>query len=529
MLTYTKRIDDNHSLTAMAAFTSEEYKNEGFSGSKQGIPSNDESFRVLQAATTADQITGNIFSNSLLSYFARVNYSFKDKYLVTATYRIDGSSRFADGKNWGKFPSASIGWRLSEENFFKNLNAGFIDNVKLRLGWGQIGNQNIPNYAYLSQISGGNSRRYTIGDIPLQGYSPSSIGNPDIIWETVEQTNVALDVNLFQNKLSMSVDYYIKDTKDMLLSVSLPYYSGYPSNPWSNAGAVQNKGFELQADYRNKISEVSYEVGINLTTIENKVKSLGSGGAIFGGQSRLGLVTKTEVGQPIGSFYGFVMDGIFQNESEVNAGSQPGANPGDIRFKDIAGAPNSDGTPSGPDGIINEYDRTYLGSPIPDFLLGFNASLKYKSFDFSVFLQGSFGNEIYSATKYFTHAPVGYFSVSKEAYENAWHGEGTSNIQPIITSNTANDNYRNSSFYVEDGSYLRIKNVQLGYSLSQSACKVLHVSALRLFVSGQNVFTFTKYSGLDPELGSSTLLDVGIDYGIYPQPRTLMAGVNINF
>lgn len=529
MLTYTKNIADNHSLTALAAFTSEEYKNEGFSGSKQNIPSNDESFRVLQAATAADQITGNINSNSLLSYFARVNYSFKDKYLVTATYRIDGSSRFADGKNWGKFPSASIGWRVSEEDFFKNLNAGFIDNVKLRFGWGQIGNQNIPNYSYLSLISGGNSRRYTIGNVALQGYSPSSIGNPEIKWETVEQTNFALDANLFQNKLSLSADYYIKDTKDMLLSVPLPYYSGYPSNPWSNAGAVQNKGVEIQADYRNKISDFSYEVGVNFTTIKNKVVSLGSGGAIFGGQSRLGLVTKTEVGHPIGSFFGFVTDGIFQNQSEVNAGLQPGAKPGDIRFKDIAGSPDENGNPTGPDGIINENDRTYLGSPLPDFLMGFNASLKYKNIDFSVFLQGSFGNEIYSATKYFTHAPVGYFNVSKEAYNNAWRGEGTSNTQPIITSNTSNDNYRNSSFYVEDGSYLRIKNIQLGYSLPQSACKALHVSALRLFFSGQNVFTFTKYSGLDPELGSSTLLDVGIDYGVYPQPRTFMAGVNINF
>jgi hypothetical protein len=259
------------------------------------------------------------------------------------------------------------------------------------------------------------------------------------------------------------------------------------------------------------------------------VISLGSSGAIFGGQSRLGLVTKTEVGHPIGSFYGFVMDGIFQNQSEVNAGAQPNAIPGDIRFKDIAGAPDSNGNPTGPDGTINEYDKTYIGSPLPDFLIGVNGSLRYKNLDFSFQLQGSYGNEIYSATKYFTYGPVGYFNVSKDAYYTAWHGEGTSNTQPIISSNTASDNYRNSSFYIEDGSYLRVKNIQLGYSLPKSVCNSLNLSNLRFFLSGQNLFTFTKYSGLDPELGSSTLLDVGIDYGIYPQPRTFMAGVSINF
>lgn len=523
-LTYTKTMGD-HSITAMAAFTSEQYKTEGFSGSKQTIPSNDDSFRVLQAATTADQITGNINSNSLLSQFTRINYSYKDRYLLTATYRIDGSSRFANNK-WGKFPSAAFGWRVSEEDFFKNLDTRLVSNVKVRVGWGQIGNQNIPNYSYLSLISGGNARRYPIGDVALQGYSPSSVGNPNIKWETVEQTNVGLDVGLFEDKLSMSVDYFTKKTKDMLLSVPLPYYLGYPANPWSNEGSIRNKGIEVQIDYRNNVSDFNYALGLNFTTIKNEVISLGSGAAIFGGQSRMGLVTKTEAGHPIGSFYGFVMDGIFQNEGEVAAGSQPNAHPGDIRFKDIAGAPDGNGNPTGPDGIINENDRTYLGSPIPDFLIGFNSNLRYKRFDLSLFFQGTFGNEIYSATKYFTHAPVGYFNTSKEAYDNAWRGEGTSSTQPIISSNTASDNYRNSSFYVEDGSFLRLKNIQLMYSLP---VKGLPASSLQFYVSCQNLFTFTKYSGLDPELGSSTLLDVGIDYGVYPQSRTFMAGIKFNF
>ncbi|MEO9209950.1 MAG: TonB-dependent receptor [Ginsengibacter sp.] len=524
-LTYSKLFGD-HSITAMAAFTAENYENEGFNGSKQTIPSNDPAFRVLQAATTSDQITGNINSNSLLSELNRINYAYKNRYLLTATYRIDGSSRFANDK-WGKFPSTAIGWKLSEESFFKNLNTKFVDNLKFRFGWGQIGNQNIPNYSYLSLISGGNARRYVIGDTPLQGYSPSSVGNPDIKWETVEQTNIGLDLGLFEHKFSMSVDYYTKKTKNMLLSVPLPYYLGYPSNPWSNEGSVINSGFEFQIDYQDQISDFKYDIGLNLTTLKNEVLSLGSGGAIFGGQSRMGLVTKTDVGHPIGSFYGFVMDGIFQNKAQVDAGSQPNANPGDVRFKDIAGPPDVNGKPTGPDGIINENDRTYLGSPNPDFFMGTNINLQYKRIGINMFFQGVFGNKIYSATKYFSYAPVGYFNTSKKAYTNAWHGEGTSNSQPIISSNTASDNYRNSSFYVEDGSYLRIKNIQLTYSIPLKSIST--GSELQVYLSAQNLLTFTKYSGLDPELGSSTLLDVGIDYGVYPQPRTLMIGAKFNF
>lgn len=524
-LSYSKSFG-NHSLSAMAGLTTEEYNTEGFSGSKQNIPSNSPSFRVLQAATTADQITGNLFSYALLSQFTRVNYSYKDKYLLTGTYRIDGSSRFSESKRWGKFPSVAAGWKISEEDFFKSFDAAFIDNLKVRAGWGQIGNQNIPNYSYLSLVGGGNGKRYVFGDAAVQGYSPSSVGNPEITWETVEQTNIGLDLGLFQSKLSLSLDYYTKNTRDMLLSVPLPYYLGYPANPWSNLGAVKNSGIELQLNYNNNISDFEYSLGFNLTTLKNEVVSLGTGGTIFGGQTRMGLVTKTEAGHPIGSFYGFVMDGIFQNEGEVSSSAQPNAHPGDIRFKDIAGSPDANGNLTGPDGRINENDRVYLGSPIPDVLLGFNLNLRYKRLDLSAFLQGVFGNEIYGATKYFSYAPVGYFNTSREAYVNAWRGEGTSNTQPIISSNTASDNYRNSSFYVEDGSFMRVKNIQLTYSIP---FKKLQSGGLQVYVSCQNLFTFTKYSGLDPELGSSTLLDVGIDYGVYPQSRTFMAGIKFNY
>jgi TonB-linked SusC/RagA family outer membrane protein len=397
------------------------------------------------------------------------------------------------------------------------------------MGWGQIGNQNIGNSAYLSLISGGNSRRYTIGGTVLQGYSPSSIGNPNIKWETVEQTNFGIDLELLNNKFSLIADYYVKDTKDMLLNIPLPYYSGYPSTPVSNAGSIQNKGFEFQINHRNSISGFNYDLGLNLTTVNNKVTSLGSQASIYGGTSRLGTVTKTEVGHPIGSFFGFVMDGIFQDATEVQNGHQPLAIPGDVRFKDLAGKPDVNGKPTGPDGVINEYDKTYIGSPIPDLLLGLNLNLGYKNFDLKLFFQGTFGNDIYNTSKIFTNQPMGSYNTSVNAYETAWHGAGTSNTQPIISSVNKNDNYRNSTFYVENGSYLRIKDAQIGYSIPESACKSMHLAGLRIFLSAQNLMTFTKYKGLDPEVGSNTLLDVGVDYNTYPQSRTILAGLNINF
>jgi hypothetical protein len=223
------------------------------------------------------------------------------------------------------------------------------------------------------------------------------------------------------------------------------------------------------------------------------------------------------------------MDGIFQNSNEVVNGHQPLAKPGDIRFKDIGGPKDAKGNPTGPDGKIDENDKTYIGNPIPDYSLGLNLNLTYKNFDLSMFFQGVFGNKVYSDIKNYTHAILGHYNVSQEAYNSAWKGEGTSNTQPRISSIDANNNYRISSFFVEDGSYLRLKNIQLGYTLSNSISKILHLSKIRIFASGQNLFTLTKYSGLDPELGDSSPLMVGIDYGIYPQPRTLLGGISVIF
>ena len=529
-LLYNTTIAEDHSLSILAGITAESTIGDGFSGSKQGTPTNDEAFMVLGAATKNDQITGYKNENALLSFLGRVNYNYKNKYLLTASIRRDGSSRFAAGNRWGTFPSASLGWRISEEPFWKNMNATFIDDLKIRAGWGQIGNQNIADNASLSLINGGNFKRYTFGGVVLQGYSPNSIGNPDIRWETVEQSNVALDATLFNNKLSVSIDYYSKKTKDMLLAVPTVFYSGYPVDPWSNAGTVKNQGVEIQLTHRNTISDFNYEIALNVASTKNKVESLGSGESISSGETKMGNVIRTEVGRSIGEFYGYVMDGIFQDESEINSGFQPNARPGDIRFKDVAGPKDEHGNPTGPDGKIDENDKMYIGNPIPDWMLGLNLSLAYKGFDLSLFFQGVFGNEIYNADRIYTHSLTGYYNAGEEAYLTAWHGKGTSNTQPIISSSNANDNFRNSSFFVENGSYLRLKNIQLGYQLPKSVTNWMRISNLRLYVSAQNLFTITGYSGMDPELSNSSPLNAGIDIdGVYPQSRTFMGGLSINF
>lgn len=521
--TFTRKISIDHDLTLLAGTSAESFLHNSFSASKQNTPSNDIYQRTIGAATANPMADGSIGSNALLSIFGRLNYSHKDKYLLTANLRRDGSSRFAEEKKWGIFPSVSLGWRISEESFFKNLNAGVIDYVKIRAGWGEIGNQNIADNAYLSLISGGNTRRYVFGNTVFQGYSPSNVGNPDIQWETVEQTNVAVDIVLFKSKLSLTADYYIKNTKGMLLRLPLVYYSGYPNDPWDNAGTVQNKGLELELKHQNKISEFNYEIAFNFSTLHNEVKSMGLGVPLFG------RVSKTEVGHPIGSYYGFIMDGIFQNEAEVAKGLQPNAKPGDIRFKDIAGPKDANGNFTRPDGKIDDNDRTHIGNPIPKFLFGTNINLNYKNFDFALFLQGIADVDRYSN---FTRLNLdGRKNVELSQFLGAWRGEGTSNLQPRISLIDQNNNYRASTYFVEDGSYLRIKNIQIGYTLPGYVSNLVNVSSIRIYASGQNIWTFTNFSGLDPEKGASSPLNVGtdIDRTVTPQPRTIMGGISVNF
>jgi len=531
MLTYKKTFRQNHEFTMLIGMTAEAGVYDAVMASKRNVPGNEDYLRYLSAATTDPNVSGEISDYALISYLGRVNYSFRSRYLLTASVRADGSSKFTGNERWGYFPSVSGGWRLSDEKFFTTLKLSkFVDDLKVRLGWGQVGNQNISDNAFRTLIAGGNSKRYLFGHSISQGYAPINIGNPGLTWETTESTNFGIDFILDKSKLSGSVDFYNKKTKNMLLRLPVPLSTGLPGSPWTNAGDVENKGFELNATYRNKWEEVNYSLNLNISSYKNRILSLGGGEPIMGGEQRLGYTTKTTVGHPIGEFFGYIVEGVFQNQKEVNDANNLSAEneyyqdiltrPGDFKFKDLDG-----------NGKITGEDRGFIGSPHPDFSYGLTFVADYRRFDFSLFLQGSYGNEIFNVFKYFTHQNTGYFNSPANILEDAWHGEGTSNSLFRISASTANNNLRPSSWYIEDGSFLRIKNLQVGYSLNKWLCQKVGISECRLYVSTQNLYTFTRYSGLDPELADMTgsPLSSGIDFAKYPQSRTFLTGVSIKF
>lgn len=510
-----------HALDVMVATTFEENEFENISAFKSNTPGNDKEFRVLDAATIGPQASGGKGKSSILSYLGRLNYNFEDRYLATVSFRADGSSRFAEGNKWGSFPAFSLAWRVSNEKFFENLNVSrVVSNVKIRAGWGQTGNQRIDLTAPLTLIGTGIDRQLNFGSGFEQGYYPTYRGNPNIQWETSQQTNIGLDIGLFGNSLTLNFEYYDKTTQDMLLQVPVPAFSGFPNYPFSNAGDVENKGFEISLNYSNNIDEFTYSIGGNISKYENKVTSLGKGDIPL-----FGAASKTVVGGPINRLFGYVWEGIFQNQSEIDnylgpEGQivQPVAIPGDFKFADL----NNDGT-------INDDDRTYIGNPHPDLIYGFNISVAYKGIDLISSFQGTLGNDIYNSLK--TYGIPGLQNGLASAYTNAWLKEGDVNASyPRPSLRNDNNNYRASSWYIEDGSFLRVQNVQLGYTIEPSiVAKTKFLSSCRVYLSGQNLFTFTKYSGLDPELGSNSPLTLGYDGIRYPSSRTILMGMNVEF
>ena len=530
-LTYKHLFNKIHNFTGLIGMTTEGGKFEIVQASKRNIPGNNDYLRYLGAATTDPNVTGLVSDYSLISYLGRVNYTYNSQYLFTASVRADGSSKFANGEKWGYFPSLSGGWRISNEKFFNALNLSkIVDDLKIRLGWGQVGNQNISDNAFRTLIAGGNSRRYIFNQTIIQGYAPLNIGNKNLTWETTESTNFGVDFILNNNKLSGSLDFYKKQTKNMLLKLPVPLSAGLPDSPWTNAGDVENKGFEFLTTYHNKWRELNFSINLNVSSYKNTILSLGGGEPIMGGEQRLGYTTKTMVGHPIGEFFGYIVEGVFQNQHEVDVANALSSEdkyyqdfltrPGDFKFKDL-----------NEDGRITGEDRGFIGSPHPDYTYGINLFAEYNQFDISLFLQGSQGGDIFNVFKYFSHQNTGYFNAPANMLGNAWHGEGTSNTQFQISASTANNNLRASSWYIEDGSFLRIKNVEIGYKLNKRICQKLGISECRIYVGGQNLFTFTRYSGLDPELAdlNGSPLNSGIDFAKYPQARTVLTGLSIKF
>lgn len=495
-----------------------------FSGSRTGFVNQTSNFQYLDDGTAASQQNGgNATEFALFSLFGRIGYSFDDKYLASVNFRRDGSSQLNPANNHENFYSGSLGWRIDKEDFFKDVKA--ISTLKLRASVGQLGNSQIGNYPYYSLLSGG--FYYPFGGTSTQGYSISTKANPNIHWEKSTQEDAGLDIGFLNNNLMLTADYYVKNTSDVLLFLPLPSSAGNAGNPAVNAGKIRNSGLELELTWRQSINkDWSYSVTGNFATLNNKVVSLAQASPIVAGRvDNNYYATKTAVGQPIGEFYLLQQEGIFQNQQQIftHAYQGTGIRPGDVMYKDVNG-----------DGVIDDKDRTYVGSPIPKFTYGLTGGVQYKNFDLSFFFQGVYGNKIYDQVMTDIEGFYRPFNITAATATQSWTGAGTSNTNPLLSWTDGTNNKQPSTRFLESGSYLRLKNVQIGYKLGKDALKAIGLSSVRIFASGQNLLTFTPYKGLDPEMynndnNGSTVTAVGIDWGTYPSARTITFGINANF
>lgn len=458
-------------------------------------------------------IGGNETEWALLSYMARVNYSYEDRYLLTATIRRDGSSRFGKKHRWGTFPSVSVAWRASQEKWFQKND--YINDLKVRAGYGVTGSQaSVGNYSYLASY---NTSVYPFGISSgnQTALVSSTLANPYIHWEEVAQTNIGFDASLFNSRVMFSFDAYLKETRDMLVKASIPITSGFEdtTTTYTNAGKVRNQGIEMSLHTINLTGELGWETNLTATYNKNKIKDLNSDVPYYINQINNSYVTMLAKDYPINVFYGYVTDGIFQNQSEVNTHAvQPGAEPGDIRFRDLNN-----------DGVINDSDRTVIGNPNPSWLFSMNNSLSYKGFELSVFLQGIAGNKIYNANNIDNTGMAAAYNQTTDVLKR-WQGEGTSNSMPRAVFGDPNQNTRVSDRFVENGSYLRLKNITLSYTFPKQWLQKAQIENARLSLSCENVATITGYSGFDPEVGIN-----GIDQNRYPISRTFSLGLNFNF
>jgi TonB-linked SusC/RagA family outer membrane protein len=520
-LNYDKRIG-KHSLQALAGYTFQENTFSYMSASRTNLP---DGISVIDAGAGTSASGGNKRQNDLISYLGRVIYSFDDRYLLTASFRRDGSSRFGRDYRYGNFPSVAVGWNISNERFFEPY-ANKVSNLKLRASYGVLGNQEIGDYQYsaaiasnINYVSGADQQKWF-------GSIQTAFASPNIKWENTKTFNVGLDLGFLNNRLNLTADYFIKETSDVLLNVPIPGSAGSVSNPVVNAGTLRNKGFELGANYNGKAGKLNYNVYGTFSAVRNKVVELGTGSQqIFGGQPTHhgASTTVTQAGGPISAFYLIKAEGIFNSQEEINNHSkggqliQPNAAPGDIRFLDANG-----------DGQISDADRVYCGSPFPKFEYGFGFNASWSNLDLNVFLQGTHGNKIYNGLRQDLESMSLEFNYAKSTL-NAWTPQNRSNI-PRAIINDPNYNDRTSSRFLEDGSYLRMKTLQLGYTFPQGLINTIKISSLRAYASIDNLFTITDYSGYNPDIGrTGSILDRGVDYGhvAYPLAKTFSVGVQL--
>ncbi|MBG6234779.1 TonB-linked SusC/RagA family outer membrane protein [Pedobacter sp. CAN_A7] len=520
-LNYTKEFG-KHSIQALAGYTYQSNKYKFTGAARTDLPDGIDQIDAGAGVSTAE---GNSTENNLVSVLGRAIYSYDDRYLLTASFRRDGSSRFGTGNRYGNFPSVAVGWNIFKENFFEPL-SNTISNLKLRASYGILGNQEIGDYQYSAAVA--SNINYVVGNGQQKwfGAIQTAFASPFIKWETTKTSNFGVDAGFMNGKLNFTADYFIKETTDVLLNVPIPGSAGSVSNPVVNAGTLRNKGFEFGANYNSNIGKFNYNVYGTISAVRNKVIALGTGSQqIFGGQPTHhgASSTLTEAGGSIGSFYLIQALGIFNSQEEIDAYAkngqliQPNASPGDVKFFD-----------KNDDGQITDNDKVNLGSPFPDFEYGFGLNGSYDNFDFSMFFQGSQGNKIYNGLAQDLQSTNLGINYSREVL-NAWTPTNHSSIPRVISSDP-NTNTRTSSRFLEDGSYLRMKTLQLGYTLRDGFAKKIKISSLRAYVSADNVFTITDYSGFNPDLGrSGSIFDRGVDFGhvSYPLARTISLGVQL--
>ena len=534
-ITYTKSIKEN-TFGVMAGYAiSEDGITNSTSVSYKDIQTpNYNDYRQVNSYWPSDGMltTGSMTTNGtlhrVLSFFGRINYNYAQKYLATVIVRHDGSTRFGAANKWGTFPSVSVGWVPSMEKFW-TVSPDAIDFLKVRAGYGVTGNDNFGDFYYASTISANNWYSFGQDGAVIRGQSPTTLANPDLKWEQTAQTNIGIDMH-FLHDFNFSFDYFDKKTTGVLEQPSIPSYAGVPNIPWANVGDIDNRGIELLLSYNKQLRDWAVGVTANFATLRNRVTYLGVGTDYVTQSSPTvhnitsGPLTRSAIGYPVNGFWGYKTNGVFQTQTDVmNYKSsngmviQPGAQAGDFRWMDV-----------NDDGVINSQDVVYLGSPLPTYNYGFNLTVGYGNgsignLDLTVFLQGQGGNKIFEQYRRLDAGAVNF----PLYYLNRWTGAGSTNSFPLLTANDANGNYsKMSDFYLHKGDFLRVKNVQLGYSLPAKATKAITAEKIRIYVAVENLTTLTGYSGYDPEIGGNVF---GIDSGNYPLPRTVMAGLNLQF
>lgn len=517
---------NKHYINAVVGFTTQNSSSENFGIAGEDILRDSEDFWYINGnyVYIEDRINklGDIINGvdvnlnySMISYLFRVNYTFDNRYILTATFRRDGSSKFDEDNRFGNFPSFAVGWNIAQEPFMNQQR--LFTTLKLRASWGKIGNEKIP-YNDRFSLTQNLIAIFGLGDVSYPAVTYAKSGNPDLTWETTTQTDIGLEVGILNGRLTGEFDFFNRLTDDILVELSTPGHIGSGQNQKVryNAAEVLNRGFEGNINWRSRIGALSYGFGLMGTFLHNEVLNIGGSSGIdsllYGG-SVAGFTTQTREGIPIGSFYGYRTDGIFQNQAELDSYPHDSqAQVGDLRRVDVNG-----------DGVINGEDRTYIGSPIPDFIFGFNGELSYRNIDFSFHIQGQTGNDILNAKEFIRPDRYNYESRVLES----WNGEGSSNSQP--RASFAQYNYIPSDHFIQDGSFVRLRNIMLGYTLPIDFSQRFYIQQLRIYVKADNVYTYSKFTGYTPEIASEDVLSTGIDQGTYPLTAVYSIGINLTF